>query len=539
MTALRPRPYQREAIDAVYRAHQERGIQRPLVVLPTGSGKTVCFANIAARRIDDGPVLVIAHREELLTQARDKIMTVAPDLTVGIVKAGRDECWSDVVVASIQTIARPKRLAPLIGRISTVIVDEAHHGTAQTYRDVLEGLGSFRDGGPLTIGFTATAGRGDGVGLGHVWQEIVYQRGILHMIAEGYLVDVKALEVLTDLDYKRVRTNRGDFTDASLGMELEGSGAIEASALAYARHAKERRGVAFTPTIATAHDLAKHLTSLGVRAEALSGETPGEQRRAILRRLGTGETQVVANCGVLLEGFDEPAISCVLVARPTKSKVLFTQMVGRALRPHAASGKTDALVLAMCAPPEAGLATIADLAGLDPEQAPKPKEGEGLVAAALREEAEARAFGKRVVSGLSVKELNLFARSGLRWLHAGDCLCLPCGETTVLLVPDGDRWSVVEQRRGESPTTVSRNLTLEWAQGVGEEYARGRGGRIARADAGWRARPVSAKQRAALTRMRLPVPATSGEASDAMTAALAARTAKTYLRQLKTTGKAA
>lgn len=520
------RPYQREAIETIRDAWTNRDVRRQLLVLPTGSGKTVVFTHLARRRAQAGRTLIIAHREELLAQANEKLAMIAPDLRVGIVKAQRDEHGPDVdvVVASIQTLARPKRLAPLVGTVSTVIVDEAHHAAAKTYRDVLEALGCFGDDGPLTVGVTATAGRGDGVGLDSVWQEIVYQRGIIHMIAEGYLVDVSALEIVTDLDFGRVKTARGDFVDGSLGEEITNSGAIEAAAFAYHRYAKDRRGIAFTPTIATAHDLADRLTALGVRAEALSGETHRDERAAILQRLHTGETQVVANAAVLTEGFDEPAVSCVLVARPTKSRPLFVQMAGRALRLH--PGKQDALILNLFAPPEAGLATIADLTGLPPEKAPKPKSGESLMAAIEREEAEREAFGRRgVVSNLSVKQLHLFARSSLRWIPAGGGFTLPCGRRNLYLVPAGvDRYDVVEVLRGEEPRVISAGQPLEWAQGIGEEYARAHGGVIARADAGWRSRPPSEQQIVQLHRLRLPVPATRGEASDALSAAYASKT---------------
>jgi superfamily II DNA or RNA helicase len=519
------RPYQREALAAIHEGYEERKISRPLVVLPTGAGKTVVFAHLARLRAQSGRTLIIAHREELLTQAADKLMRIAPDLMLGVVKAERDDHhFADVIIASIQTIARPKRIAPLVGTISTVVVDEAHHATAQTYRDALTALGCFDDGGPLTVGVTATAGRGDGIGLGAVWQEIVYQRGIIHMIAEGYLVDVRGLEVMTDLDYQRLKTNRGDYTDTSLGLEMDRSGVIEAAAVAYEKYAKDRRGVAFTPTIATAEELAKELLTRGIKAEHLSGLTERHERRAILRRLSSGETQVVVNCAVLTEGFDEPALSCALIARPTKSRPLFTQMAGRVLRPH--PDKDDGLILNLFAPPEAGLATIADLAGLDLGTKLKVKQGESLAQAVAREEEERSRVlnGRRTSSVVTAKQVNLFARSALHWLPASTGFVLPCAGTSLLLVPVGDDlWDVVESAN-KTTRTISSGLTLNWAQGVGEEYARANGGSIARSDAAWRKNPVTDSQKVHLKKLGLPIPATRGEASDAMSAAWNART---------------
>src|SRR5918999_4261515 len=169
---LQLRPYQEEAIAAINDAALE-GVTRPLVALPTGTGKTVIFGHLLARRAS--PALVLAHRDELIRQAVDKLLMVNPDFNIGIVKAEQNEVSAPVVVASVQTLARPKRLSQIGQDFRTVIVDEAHHGVAETYRRVLEHVGSFDDAGPLTVGFTATPERGDKVGVGQVWERIVYQ----------------------------------------------------------------------------------------------------------------------------------------------------------------------------------------------------------------------------------------------------------------------------------------------------------------------------------------------------------------------------
>ncbi len=513
MTAFAPRPYQREAIEAVRVGYQERGISRPLIVLPTGGGKTVVFSHLIKRRRQRGRALVIAHREELLMQAKEKIETVVPDLTVGIVKAEKDQHRDvDVIVASVQTLARERRIAPIAGTVQTVVIDEAHHAAADTYLQVMERLNCFTDPQILTVGVTATAGRADGVGLKAAWQEIVYQRGILQMIGEGYLVDVKAYEIETDLDYRAVTSRGGDYTDASLAEAMEDSDAIEAAALAYQKYAPERRGVAFTPTIATAEQLALHLVKLGIPAEHLSGKTPTLERKAILARLRSGETQVVCNAAVLIEGFDEPAVSCVLLARPTKSATMFTQMVGRGLRLY--PGKPDCLLLTMAGPPGGGLSTIADLAGTGPDQRPvKPKPGETLTEAIERTEDEAKRPGIRK---LTAKQVNLFGRSNLRWLPIPEGFTLPCSDGMLLLVGCRlpDRWQVLEKAKGGALRHVIGNLSLEMAQGIGEERARAVGGKVAQSRAGWRDRPPSAGQISYLARIGHAPTATSGEASD-------------------------
>jgi len=285
------------------------------------TGKTVLFGHLLNGR--DGRGLVLAHRDELIGQAAGKLRQIAPSLEVGIVKAERDEIGADVVVASIQTLARPSRLARLEANFRTIVVDEAHHASAATYVAVLRELGAFTEGGPLTVGVTATPERADKSKLGAVWQEIVYQRSMLEMIAAGYLVDLRAIQVGTDADLGRLRIVHGDLQDAEIADELIASGAIPQVAGAYLKHARDRKGIAFTPTVRVAHLLAGELAARGIPAEALDGTTPTDERRAILGRLHEGSTRVVVNCGVLTEGFDEPSVDCILIARPTKSRPLY------------------------------------------------------------------------------------------------------------------------------------------------------------------------------------------------------------------------
>src|SRR5688572_7105805 len=170
------RPYQRRALDSIEQAEKE-GLRRPLLVYPTGTGKTVIFSHALKERAERGRGLVLVHREELAAQTVDKIRMVAPELTTGIVKADRNELDADVVVASVQTVSRDKRLAELalsakISPFGTMIVDEAHHAPAPTWTKVLQGLGAWSEFGPLTVGFTATPERDNDKTLG-VWERVV------------------------------------------------------------------------------------------------------------------------------------------------------------------------------------------------------------------------------------------------------------------------------------------------------------------------------------------------------------------------------
>jgi superfamily II DNA or RNA helicase len=523
------RPYQRQALDAIGEA-KERGIGRQLIVLPTGSGKTVCFAHLVGE--NQGRALVLAHRDELISQAADKLRMVSPSLDIGIVKAQQNDTGAQVVVGSVQTLSRPGRLEQL-GKFSTVIVDEAHHAVAASYLKILDGLGCMNGSGPLTVGFTATAGRSDKVGLGHVWQEITYRRGIIQMIAEGHLCDVSALQIGTDFDLARVQTRAGDYTDASISAELERSDTLDAAAEAYRRYAKERLGVAFTPTIATAHALAAKLAAKGIPAEPVDGEMPLDQRRTVLGRLHRGETRVVCNCAVLTEGWDEPAVSCALLLRPTKSAPFFVQMAGRILRPYLGSvtTKDDALILDLASSADLGLATIADLAGLPPGSVGK---GQSLLDAA---EAHA-SFEKQkaAVAAARTRQVELLRRSDLHWIEASGTWVLPAGaDQTMILVPKGDdQWEVWRSPKHQPPVLESGNpLSLDWARGVGEEVARAQGGVLSQADAAWRKKPVTDRQADTLTRMGYADKLkglTRGGAADLLTIHFAAKTVRKLRR---------
>src|SRR6266436_4506349 len=213
MLRLTPRPYQHEAVAALLAA-AARGVQRPLLVLPTGTGKTIIFTLLVQRR--GGRALILAHRDELIQQAVDKLHLVDPTLPLGIVQAERDELTAPTVVASVQTLSRRPRLARLVPDFHTIVIDEAHHAPAPTYRRILEYCHAWRSDGPLVVGVTATPERGDRQSLREVFDRIVYQKILLEMMQAGYLVDLRALQVLLQADFDALRTSHGDFVEAEL-----------------------------------------------------------------------------------------------------------------------------------------------------------------------------------------------------------------------------------------------------------------------------------------------------------------------------------
>ena len=247
------------------------------------------------------------------------------------------------MVASVQTLSRRARLARLVPDFRTIVIDEAHHAPAPSYRRILTHCRAWQPDGPLVVGVTATPARGDGQSLQQVFDGIVYQRSLVEMMQAGYLVDLRAIQVLLQADFDALRTQRGDFVEADLETLLLAANAPAQVLAAFQAHAADRKALLFTPTVATAYAMAATFCAAGIAAEALDATTPLATRRAILQRLHTGATRVVANCAVLTEGFDEPSVDCIIVARPTQSLPLYQQMLGRGTRTY--PGKTDCLLL--------------------------------------------------------------------------------------------------------------------------------------------------------------------------------------------------
>jgi superfamily II DNA or RNA helicase len=348
-SALLPlRDYQRKAIQEIH-SKWDAGVTRPAVVLPTGAGKTVVFVHLAERFLKLNPgkrVLVLAHTDELVQQAARKMHEVAPHRTIGIVKAAQNEVHAEVVVASVQSL-RSKSRRDKIKAVGLIVVDECHHASAKVYMNILEHYGAIFPGvdgvdtrvrsnhGPtLVAGFTATLVRADDKKLSDVWQDVAFRLSIAFMIRAGYLLDVKGKRVeVPQLDLKKVHTSGGDYKEGELADALVEAMAPEIVAKHYLEHAADRKGIGFAPTVESAYVFSEAFNALGITSEVVHGKLAKDERRAVLLRLKSGETQVCWSVMALTEGFDEPTVSCAIMARPTKSSGLWQQMVGRVLRP--------------------------------------------------------------------------------------------------------------------------------------------------------------------------------------------------------------
>jgi len=526
------RPYQEDALTRMAAA-EERGIHRQLGVAATGLGKTIIFSALAEQR--GGRTLILAHRDELVRQAADKIVQVWPEADVGIVKASDDEHDRTVVVASVQTLSRPNRLARLEGAaFDLVVVDEAHHATADSYQAILNAL-DYK----LLLGVTATPDRGDGLGLDGVFDEITWNYDILWGITNGFLCNVRALRVRVEaLDLTKVKMQRGDFAQGQAGQALEDAHAPEAIVAAWAKHASERRTIVFTPTVEVARLVAAEYRRTGVRAAFVYAGTPLEERRAMLRSFSAGDIQVIANCGVLTEGFDEPRADCIVVARPTKSRALFTQMIGRGTRKH--PDKLDLLVLDVVGGSDMhSLVTVPSLFGVDPHEFPGLSDGSRDLTDVVADHQQRQV----AIGRMKAEEADLFGRhrtKGIVWINMTDGAALrrydrPLGYNAQYGYVELGRVVLVEREGGwlagfQEPGTAGRkrvliaDVDLEMAQGVGEDHVRkvlGSRTNLIEAGAAWRKRPPTDRQLHAAKRWRLPGAAsyaTAGELSEALDA---------------------
>lgn len=333
---MKLRDYQEEARTAIAN-EWEKGVKKTLLVLPTGCGKTIVFSKVVEDRVKLGErVLILAHRSELLDQASDKLAKATGIFTA--TEKAEQSClnsWFRVVVGSVQTLQRPKRLAQFDkDYFDTIVVDEAHHCISDSYQRVLEHFSNAN-----VLGVTATPDRGDMRNLGSYFESLAYEYTLPKAIKNGYLSPIKALTIPLELDLSAVSMQSGDFKASEVGTALDPY--LEQIADEMLKYCANKKTVVFLPLVKTSQKFRDILNEKGFKAAEVNGDS--KDRAEVLDDFSKGKYNVLCNSMLLTEGWDEPSVDCIVVLRPTKVRSLYSQMVGRGTRLY--PGKEDLLLL--------------------------------------------------------------------------------------------------------------------------------------------------------------------------------------------------
>ena len=329
------RPYQQEAKNSVF--EQWEKLNKTLVVLPTGCGKTIVFAKVAEECVRRRKrVLILAHRGELLEQASDKILK-ATGLRCAVEKA-EETClgsWYQITVGSVQSLQREKRLAQFDpDYFGAIIIDEAHHCITDGYQKILQ---HFPDA--KVLGVTATPDRGDMRNLGEYFESLAYEYTLPKAIKERYLSPLKALTIPLQLDLSGVSMQAGDFKAGEIATALDPY--LYQIADEMEKYCQDRKTVVFLPLVKTSQKFRDILNEKGFQAAEVNGES--KDRAEVLEDFDHDKYNVLCNSMLLTEGWDCPSVDCVVVLRPTKVRSLYSQMVGRGTRLN--PGTEDLLLL--------------------------------------------------------------------------------------------------------------------------------------------------------------------------------------------------
>lgn len=332
------RPYQKEAKEAIFE-QWDSGVLKTLLVLPTGCGKTVVFAKVTEECVRKGDrVLILAHRGELLDQAADKLMkTTGLGCALEKAESSCQGSWFRVVVGSVQTLMREKRLGGFpADYFNTIIIDEAHHCISDSYQRVLQHFPEAQ-----VLGVTATPDRGDMRNLGVYFESLAYEYTLPKAIKEGYLSPIKALTIPLKIDMSSVSVQAGDFKASEIGTALDPY--LEGIAQEMQKYCMDKKTVVFLPLVKTSQKFRDLLNAYGFQAAEVNGDS--QDRAEILQDFDTGKYNVLCNSMLLTEGWDCPSVDCIVVLRPTKVRSLYCQMVGRGTRLSPDTGKDHLLLL--------------------------------------------------------------------------------------------------------------------------------------------------------------------------------------------------
>jgi ATP-dependent helicase IRC3 len=341
---FRLRPYQKKAVAAVVSGYQEKHQRRMLLYLPTGAGKTVIATHIikALRTTKAfGKVLFVAHRREIIDQTARTIRRHLPGLKVQIEQGNRTTRGdSAITLASVQSLVRRKKKYDPKA-YALIICDECHRALAPSWEEVIDYFHTQADRDTLLLGMTATPQRTDGKSALDIFGRTAFEISRPDLEDLGYLVPMRYFTIRGNLDLDKVKLSAGDFQVGALSRVMNTAANRALTLKAWLERGEGKKTIAFCAGVDHALDLAADFAALGVRAEKIDGKSTN--RGEILKRFANGEIQVLTNYGVLTEGFDDPTVACILMARPTTSPLVYTQCIGRGLR--TAPGKNACIVI--------------------------------------------------------------------------------------------------------------------------------------------------------------------------------------------------
>ena len=523
--AIELRDYQSESIKRVLASYEKDPTGQELIVLPTAAGKTIVFSEIISRL--GNRALVLAHRDELLEQAADKYRMMHNGADVGKVGGGVFDWDHDVLVGSIDTLRRANHTFRLVEEharnpFKIVVIDEAHHIAANGYQHVLTHLP-----GVFKLLVTATPDRLDGKPI--LDKLPIYSRTIPDMIERRWLCDIRAIAIRTEESLDTIKTTRGDYNIGDLGKAIDTHSRNSRIVSAYQEHASGRKFIAFCATIAHAEHLAEAFQAARIPVHVVTGETSLEDRKRMYQDVRSGVKFGMINVMVLTEGFDMPQISCIIMARPTQSRALFVQCLGRGTR--LSPGKTDCILLDLtdnCLKHRLQPQSLQRALNM-----PLLRSGTTVLEAIESAARRTGATGREVVRKLEEhrhKDFNIDLLAKLIWKE------LPNGVFTMEIGIEKHRIGLVPIKGQDGYYKVvarlapnftfqvwSGALALDWAQSMAEKkalliLANKQSTVLVDQNARWRSQPASDKQLDLLRKFHQPVQEgiTKGQASDVL-----------------------
>ena len=517
------RPYQEVAINDAADALDKHG--NTLVVAPTGAGKTIMLsALVGKRRGVSKDVLILQHRDELVSQNSTKFQRVNPELSASYVNASQKDWGGDAVFAMVQTLSRHNNLEQM-PKVDLIVVDEAHHTVADTYQRIINAAKKANEGVQV-VGFTATPNRGDKKGLRDVFTNCSHQIEIATLIREGFLVPPKTfvVDVGVQDELRDVRKTASDFDMADVEKIMNRRAINKRVVEEWLDKAGDRKTIVFCSTIRHAEDVCEEFVRQGVIAHVVTGNTPSDEREEILHDLAHGETQVVVNVAVLTEGFDAPPVSCVVLTRPCSYKSTMVQMIGRGLRTvdqeeFPGVVKTDCIVMdfGTSVLTHGSLDDSVDLDGAGEATAGDAPEKvcpecDSIVPLGVRE----CPFCCHMFEGadsdpldnFEMTEVDLMERSPFRWVDLfGNQACLAAtGFNCFALIAEVDGTSMAVTKKTNGRVRLISVGSKRQVMAAADDYMRQHEtGDSAKKTKRWLNDPVSDKQRSALSRQGVNV----------------------------------